>query len=80
MSFVKDSHTYLLQEIKANPADIISSCRMEKLLKKGNSCIISQFHVIQGCETPTLDPPYKMRKVLDTYSLVFEIPRGLPPS
>ena len=45
MSFVKDSHTYLLQGIKTNPPEIISSHYMEKLLKKGHLAIISQLHI-----------------------------------
>jgi hypothetical protein len=43
MSFVKDSHTHLLQ---ANPLEVISSHRKEKLLKKGHSGIIAEFHAI----------------------------------
>ena len=80
MSFVKDSHTYLLQGIKANPLDIISSHHMEKLLKKGHAGIISQLCALQLCETPALDPPSEMQQVLDTYSSVFDLPIGLSPS
>ena len=57
MSFVKDSHTYLLRGIKANPPEIIISHRMEKLLKKGHVGIISQLNALQLCETLDLDPP-----------------------
>jgi len=57
MSFVKDCHTYLLQGIKANPPKIISSYRMEKILKKGHAGIISHLHALQLCEIPALDPP-----------------------
>ena len=67
MGFVKDSHTYLLQGIKTNPLDIISSHFMEKLLKNGHSGIISQLHALKLCETPTLDPPSEMQQVLYTY-------------
>ena len=57
MSFVKDSHTYLLQGIKANPLEIISSHRVEKLLKKGHAGIIAQLHALRLCETQAPDPP-----------------------
>ena len=80
MIFVKDSHTYMLQGIKANPPEIIISHRMENILKKGHLGIISQFHAIQGCETTTLDPPLEMKQVLDTNNSVFELPIRLPPS
>ena len=46
MSSVKDSHTHILQGIKASPLEIISSYHMEKILKKGNSSIIAQLHAI----------------------------------
>ena len=78
MSFVKDSHTYLVQGINTNPPAIINYHHMEKLLNKGHSCIISQLHALQLCETPTLDPPLEMKKNLDTYNSVFDLPTGLP--
>jgi hypothetical protein len=60
MSFDKDSQTHLLQGIKANPPDIISSHYMENILKKDHSSIISQFHTIQGYEITPLDSPSKL--------------------
>ena len=63
MSFVKDSHTYLLQGIKANPPEIISSHRMEKLLKKGHVGIIAQLHALELCETRAPDPPSEIQKL-----------------
>jgi hypothetical protein len=53
---------------------------MEKLLKKGHAGIIAQLNALQLCETQVLDPPLEMKQVLDTYSLVFDIPTSLPPS
>ena len=80
MSLVKDSHTHLPQGIKANPPEIISSHRMEKLLQKGHYGLIAQFHAIQGYETTPLDPPSTLQQVLDTYSAMFELPTRLPPT
>lgn len=48
MSFVKDSHTHTLKGIQERPQVVINSRRMDKLLKKGNSCIIAQLHAIQA--------------------------------
>jgi hypothetical protein len=61
MSFVNDSQAHLLQGIKANPQDIISSHHMEKLLKKGHYGIIVQLHGIQGCQTTLIDPPSQLQ-------------------
>ena len=63
MSFVKDSHSYLLQGIKTNPPEIISSHHIVKLLNISHSGIISQLHALQLCETPALDPPSEMKQV-----------------
>ena len=80
MSFVKNSHTYLLQGIKANHPTIMSSHHIENLLKKGHVNIITQLHVLQLCETSSLDTPSEMQQVLDTYNLEVNLPIGLPPS
>ena len=80
MIFFKDSHTYMLQGIKTNPLYINSSYCMDNLLKKGHSGIFSQLHSLELCEALTLDPPSEMPQVLDTYSSVFDLPTGLPPS
>ena len=53
---------------------------MEKLLKKGHSIIISQFHAIQGYDTTPLDLPLALQQVLDTYISLFERPTRLPPT
>ena len=80
ISFIKDSHTYMPHGIKANPLEIISLHRMEKLLRKGHADIISQLHDLQLCESEAPNPPSEMKKVLYTYSSVFDLPTGLPPS
>ena len=50
MSFVKDSHTHLLQGIQSEPLKAISLHYMKKLLKRGQLGIISQLHAIQALE------------------------------
>ena len=41
MSFIKDSCTHTLKGVQAGPLKVISSHRMKKLLKKGDSGIVS---------------------------------------
>ena len=80
MRFVNDFHTHTLQGIKAIPLDIIISHCMEKILKKGHSKVIAQFHVIQGLETTPSKPHPTMQHVLTNYSHDFYLPKGLLPS
>jgi hypothetical protein len=51
---------------------------MEKLLKKGHSGIIAQFHAIQATETPSM--PQDFKSILSKHQVVFSTPQGLPPS
>jgi hypothetical protein len=51
---------------------------MEKLLKKGHSGIISQFHSIQAIETPYVHP--HLQSILSQHQVFFTTPHGLPPS
>jgi hypothetical protein len=53
MSSNRMDNQYKFQGITTGSPEIISSHRMEKLLKKGHSGIISQFHAIQAVETPS---------------------------
>jgi hypothetical protein len=48
MQFDQDSHQYKFQDITIGSPEIISSHRMENLLKKGYSGVISQIHAIQA--------------------------------
>jgi hypothetical protein len=48
MQFDQDDHQYKLQDITIGSPEIISSHRMENLLKKGYSGVISQIHAIQA--------------------------------
>jgi hypothetical protein len=59
MQFDQEGHQYKFQGITAGSPEIISSHRMEKLLKKGHSSVITQLHAIQATETPfgTARPP-----------------------
>jgi hypothetical protein len=51
---------------------------MEKLLKKGHSGVITQFHAIQEIETPSV--LQDLQDIFSKHPLVFSTPQGLPPS
>jgi hypothetical protein len=52
MQFDQEGHQYKFQGIIAGSPEYISSHRMENMLKKGHSGVISQLHAIQEIETP----------------------------
>jgi hypothetical protein len=58
MRFTQESHFYTLRCLQAGSPEIISSHRMEKLLKKGQHRVISQLHAIQVTDevTPIVPP------------------------
>jgi hypothetical protein len=76
----QEGHTHKLQGLTSRSPEIISSHRMEKLLKKGHSGIIAQFHAIQVMEPSQQAIHPHMQQVISQYHIVFESPKGLPPS
>jgi hypothetical protein len=78
MQFQQDDQQYKFQGITAGSPEIISSHRMEKLLKKGHSNIISQLNAIQAVETPSMHP--NLQSILSEHQNIFSTPHGLPPS
>jgi hypothetical protein len=78
MQFDQEGHQYKFQGITSGSPEIISSHRMEKLLKKGHSGVIAQLHAIQATETPSV--PQDLQAILSKHQLVFSTPQGLPPS
>jgi hypothetical protein len=54
MQFNQESQQFKFQGITTGSLEIIISHRMEKLLKKGHSGIISQLHAIQSTDMPIL--------------------------
>eukprot|EP00253_Pinus_taeda_P019281 PITA_19281 len=67
MSFKQNNHTHTLRGLQAGAPSIISSHRMEKLLKKGNHGVVVQFNAIQVVETkpPPLHP--EMQQILNNH-------------
>ena len=80
MRFTLDSYTYTLKGLDGGKPEIISSHRMEKLLKKGHHGVIARLNAIQVMEDiePEIHPD--MQAILSKQSHVFDTPKGLPPS
>jgi hypothetical protein len=78
MQFDQGGHKHKFQSITAGSPEIISSHRMEKLLKKGHSGVIAQLHAIQATEIPPV--PQDLQAILSKHQTVFSTPQGLPPS
>jgi hypothetical protein len=78
MQFDQEGHQYKFQGITVGSPEVISSHRMEKLLKKGHSGVIAQLHAIQATETPPV--PHDLQALLSKHQMVFSTPQGLPPS
>jgi len=78
MQFDQGGHKYKFQGITAGSPEVISSHRMEKLLKKGHSGVIDQLHAIQATNIPPV--PQDLQALLSKHQIVFSTPQGLPPS
>jgi hypothetical protein len=78
MKFQHEGQRYQFQGLATGSPEIISSHRMENLLKKGHFGIIAQLHSIQAVETPFMHP--NLQAILSTHQVVFSTPEGLPPS
>jgi hypothetical protein len=73
MQFDQEGQQYKFQGITAGSPEIISSHRMEKLLKKGHSGVIAQIHAIQAIETPSV--PQDLQSILSKNQVVFSTPQ-----
>jgi hypothetical protein len=72
MKFQHEGQQYQFQGITTGSPEIISSHRMENLLKKGHSGIISQLHSIQVVETPSMHPD--LQSIISKHQDFFSIP------
>jgi hypothetical protein len=72
MQFDQGGHKHKFQGITAGSPEIISSHRMEKLLKKGHSGVIAQLHAIQATEIPPV--PQDLQALLSKHQTVFSTP------
>jgi hypothetical protein len=73
MQFDQEGRKYKFQGITIGSPEIISSHRMEKLLKKGHSGVIAQLHAIQAIETTFV--PQDLQSILSKHQVVFPLPR-----
>eukprot|EP00253_Pinus_taeda_P030509 PITA_30509 len=80
MSFKQNNSTHTLHGLQAGAPSIITSHRMEKLLKKGNHGVIAQFNAIQGVKIKSLPIHLEMQHILNNHLPVFDKPHELPPS
>jgi hypothetical protein len=78
MQFDQEGHQYKFQGIIVGSPEVISSHRMEKLLKKGHSGGIAQLHAIQAIDTPPVSQG--LQALLYKHQMVFSTPQRLPPS
>jgi hypothetical protein len=78
MQFDQEGHQYKFQGITTGSPEIISSHRMENMLKRGHFGVIAQLHATQEIETPLV--PQDLQAILYKHQLVFSTPQGLPPS
>jgi hypothetical protein len=78
MQFDQEGQQYKFQGITVGSSKIISSHRMEKMLKKCHYGIISQLHSIQETDTPSMS--HDLQSILSKHQVVFSTPQGLPPS
>jgi hypothetical protein len=76
MQFQQEGQQYKFQGITTGSPEIISSHRMENLLKKGHSGIISQLHSIHVVETPSVHPD--LQSILSHHQVVFTTPKNFP--
>jgi len=78
LQFDQEGHQYKFQAITTSSPEVISSHRMEKMLKKGHSGVIAQLHSIQETETPPV--PQDLQALLSKHQMVFSTPKRLSPS
>jgi hypothetical protein len=78
MQFQYEEQQYKFQGITTCSPKITSSHRMEKLLKKGHSIIITQLHSIHVVETPFVNPD--LQSILSRHQVAFTTLKEIPPS
>ena len=78
IQFQQKGQRYHFQGLTVSSSEIISSHRMENLLKKGHSSIISQLHSIHVVETPSVHP--NLKAIISKNQAIFFTPQEFPPS
>ena len=79
-TFMKlEGKEFELKGIVGKPRNMISSNGMKKLLTKGHQGVSAKLCSLD-VQTFKLVVSPDLQKVLDKYSKVFDIPKGLPPT
>jgi hypothetical protein len=72
MQFHQEGQQYKFQDITIGSSEIISSHRMEKMLKKGHFGIITQVHSSQATEKPSVSQD--LQSIIFKHKVVFPTP------
>lgn len=67
MRFKQNDHTHTFRGLQAGAPSIISSHKMENLLKKGHHGVIAQFNAIQAFEPTSLHIHPEMQQGLNNH-------------
>jgi hypothetical protein len=73
MQFDQEGQQYKFQGIIVGSPEIISSHRMENMLKKGHYVVSTQIHAIQATKTPYV--PQDLQSILYKHQVFFPLPR-----
>lgn len=79
--FYENGKKYKLEGINFPPPQIVSSNRMDKMIKKGAQAYFLHCYSMDGTtDDKNNGDPKELEKILKKYSTIFqEPPRGLPP-
>ena len=80
MQFSPDGHKHTLKGLQLGSLSIISSHRLEKLLKKSSHGVIAQLHSLQMQPSTTPTTRLDLQQIMDRYTGVFAKLVGLPSS
>jgi hypothetical protein len=80
LRFFEKGIKYKFFGIKSPTPQLVSSNRMEKMIKKGSQAYLLHCHSMEGSFN-NMDDPKGLEEILGKYSTIFQdLPRGLPPT
>ena len=80
MHFLVNGKKHTLKGLQPGSLSIISSHRMENILKMSSHGVNAQLHFIHMQPSTVSTTPLDLQQILDRYACVFAEPVGLPPS
>ena len=78
MRFQSQGKVVELRGLKAKFPQLVSSHQMQKLLKKGANGFVAQLCSLEVSQSRALTHP-DLQEIIDHHSVIFDIPKGLPP-